>query len=638
MHARPRLLMVTKQNLKQLFNRTLPNSIPRSALTQIFFVGLIVASFLATANRRIDVKLIDLAIACVFLCIFLLGCFLIAEEFLNVTGSFLSRFTLRVGLSTSLLFALGLGLIRLNSKYRDVTWNVDSRLFLSQAYSFISHGNSNSSNSYFGFDIQYHATPSYISAQIYKFFGIDPSIILFLAVPMVTVTAIYFFTKSIFKERGFSQVNSGIGALIVMSISYVTSVSQRDKLLAPLINNEVMLNAQLAIAVVVATTNLHLKSVTGKHSLTILGIVSLWNLKPQYIPFAIVFLLVLTIIRLPDRDLKIVLRTIFPIILTSALAISLIYPLSKSELNPEYSISFVNLSVSDFLKSNMMLASIIPIHLVMIAFQKTQISYRKLLDVYLVIGVFLLCRLMLDVISFEPSFAVLRKMQVLQETKPSGDSDFNQGLILLFILIAVSAVIAFSEIELRLANLQKAVCLLLISLSLFRISFAAPTIARPSINGYEATDLASLRQVLTQAERRIFKPRILVNDFSDPAEDYRRNGSGMYWSSLGIGEFYLSDINTFHFLAPDIKSRLKNTKKFFSTPISDFQINFINSNKIDFIVINKRCTPNWYPDVDKIVSTSGFALIDAKAIKVQKFHNKSIFSNQSLLFGKAPCI
>ena len=638
MHARYRISMVIKQYLGLSLVRSLSKRISKSEQTQIFFFGLIISSFLSTANRKLDVRHLDLVIAGGFFLIFLLGSFLLAQEFFQGMGSTLTRITLSLGLLTSLLFALGLGLIRLTSKFRDVTWNVDSKLFLSQAYSYISHGNSISSNSYSGFDIQYHAVPSYISAQVFKYLEINPGITLFLAVPLVSITAIYFFAKLILIESGLSKTNASLGALVVLSIPYVTSISQREKFLTPLINSELMLNSQLAIAVVAATSALYLKNVRGKYLLTALGFISLWSLKPQYIPFAILSLSILAIIRLPDRKLNKIFRKTYPIILTSAFTITFLYIFSKSELNPEYTINFVRLSSADFLRKNLVVFLILPILFVLQRFQKKPLAHRKIVDLYLVVGVFLICSFLLEIIAFEPSPTTLRKMQVFQPTGPAGDSDFNQGLILLFVLIAIMVTILTSEIELSSSIIRRNICTLLISLFILRILAAVPLMLEPSVNGYEVTNLATLRQVLNQAERRVNMPKILVNDFADPAEGYRRNGSGMYWSSIGIGEFYLSDINTFHFLAPDIENRLKNTKIFFNTPISDFHLKFIESKGIDFIIINKRCTPIWYPGIRQIFANSEFAIIDAKTITRQEFNENGISSTQILHYGVAPCI
>jgi hypothetical protein len=126
----------------------------------------------------------------------------------------------------------------------------------------------------------------------------------------------------------------------------------------------------------------------------------------------------------------------------------------------------------------------------------------------------------------------------------------------------------------------------------------------------------------------------------DPAEEYRRNGSGMYWSSVGIGEFYLSDIKTFHFLAPDVEERLVNTNFFFNSHISDFHSKFIKSAEIDFIVINKRCLPNWFFETRPIFSNSEYALISPESFSPDNYQKNYPKNNNSQVrkFGTSPCM
>ena len=175
---------------------------------------------------------------------------------------------------------------------------------------------------------------------------------------------------------------------------------------------------------------------------------------------------------------------------------------------------------------------------------------------------------------------------------------------------------------------------------MFRVTTSVNVFLDPSNRGYEAVNLASLREVLMQAAKRIEKPKFLVNDFVDPAESYRRNGSGMYWSSLGIGKFYLSDINTFHFLAPDVEERLAKNKYFFNSRISDFHTNLIDSEDIDFVVINKRCIPDWLSETRPIFSNSEFALIAASAFSRDGKLGLRTEDKVSQIkkFGESPCL
>jgi hypothetical protein len=268
------------------------------------------------------------------------------------------------------------------------------------------------------------------------------------------------------------------------------------------------------------------------------------------------------------------------------------------------------------------------------------LTRKRVIQVFLTIGIYLTSALLLDLVKFVPSEITLERMQIFQRTEPGGDSDFNQGLILLFVLVAILFLMLIPTLNIRISIAVKAVCIFLIVSSIFRIMYSVPSFLDPAKSGYEAVNLAPLRQVLAEAEKRTNKPKFLVNDFVDPAEDYRRNGSGMYWSSVGIGQFYLSDINTFHYLAPDVEKRLVNTRFFFNSRISDFHSKFIKSAEIDFIVINKRCLPNWFFETSPIFSNSEYALISPESFSHDNYQKLDSKNNNSQVrnFGNSPCI
>jgi len=614
------------------------NNSTRVKLTDLFFSGILLSTFLAALNRKLDLRILDIIIGLLFPLIYVLGVFIISQRMFQEKTSKLIKGTLLLGFVTNLLIAISLGIVKTLSIYRDLTWNVDSRLFLSQTYSYLRFGNSNNSNSYLGFDIQYHASPSYISAQVFDLFKINPNITLFLAVPSITLVAVYLSSESILRVSGLSRNCANLGALFVLSASYVTSFSQRSKLLTPLINSELMLNAQLAVAVVMATVYIQVRDLPGKHFFLFSSLVSLVGLKPQYIPFAVLSYMLVTVSRADLLGFKSALIKCRQILIISILAIPLMLFLSKSEYGPEYTAKIIPIDWTKFLRENVLLV-IATLFLPLIAKlpNKEKFSWN-LRFLSLITTIYLACSLGLELILFQPSEQILSKMQIFKPTKSAGDSDFNQGLLLVFILIVISLTSLVWKIFSD--SSVKTICVTLISLSILRLFCAVPEFVYPIKEGYEAVNLSQLRQTLVQAEKRVPNPKLLVNDFVDPAENYRRNGSGMYWSSVGIGHFYLSDINTFHYLAPDITQRLEKTKTFFNTPISGFQTKFLQKNHIDFVLVNLRCTPNWIRELRPVYSNESFALLESNS-----FHNRTFRTSdlkrtltQQRNFGLSRCL
>jgi len=607
---------------------------------ELFFTVTVLLTFCSAFNRKLDYRFFDVIITFLFLLSCYLSFLIMLKILREIRGSKLMRTALGLGLFTSALFATSLGFIKLFPSFRDISWNVDSRLFLSQTYSYVQNGNSNDSNSYSEFDIQYHATPSYIAAQVFDYLKVNPDITLFIAIPLLSLLTVYTFAESILRLSGLNKKHAILGAVILVNISYVTSISQRHKAMSPLVNSELMLNSQLAIAVVLATLGIQATNLRGKNLIVLAGLISLVALKPQYVPFAALSLIIIAVINLPTKIMKSILRACLPILINLVLALTFLLYFTSSKTGPRYIAKLDGIDLKVFLRSNLL---IILFALLLILFLKIineSLTRKRVIQVFLTIGIYLISALLLDLLKFVPSGITLERMQIFQPTEPGGDSDFNQGLILLFVLLAIMFMMLIPTLDIRMSIAVKAVCIFLIVSSIFRIMYSVPIFLHPVKNGYEAVNLAPLRQVLAEAEKRTNKPKFLVNDFVDPAEDYRRNGSGMYWSSVGIGQFYLSDIATFHYLAPDVEKRLVNTRFFFNSHISDFHGKFIKSAEIDFIVINKRCLPNWFFETSPIFSNSEYALISPESFSHDNYQKLGSKNNNSQVrkFGTSPCL
>jgi hypothetical protein len=630
--------MLSKENLNVLDVRKRKNNNTHVIMTDLYFSGILFSTFFAALNRKLDLRILDFFIGLLFPLVCILGVCILFQRIRQEKASKLTIGTLVFGLLTNLLIAMSLGLIRTLTFFRDLTWNVDSRLFLSQTYSYLTFGNSNNSNSYSGFDIHYHASPSYISAQVFDLFKINPNITLFIAVPSVALIALYLSSESILRVSGLSRTCANLGALLVLSASFVTTFSQRSKLLAPLINSELMLNAQLAVSVVLATLYFQVRDLPGKYLFLFSSLVSLVGLKPQYIPFAVLSYMLVTFFRAELLSMKTASKEFSKILISSILAVPFVLLLSNSEFGPEYTARLIPIDWANFFRTNILII-IVALILPLIAKLPNKERFGWNLRVlFLITAIYLACSLALELILFEPSQQILNKMQIFKPTKSVGDSDFNQGLLLVFILILISSIsLIWKTIG---ESSIKTICVTLILLSTLRIFCAVPEFVHPTKEGYEAVNLSQLRQTLAQAENRVSNPKLLVNDFVDPAENYRRDGSGMYWSSIGIGHFYLSDIKTFHFLAPDIRLRLEKTKVFFNSPVSSFHIDFLQENDIDFVVVNLRCTPNWLSKIRPVYLNGSYALLETKSFNTRTSEASGLKSTltQTQNFGLSRCL
>lgn len=604
---------------------------PESKLTTHLSKLFILTTFISLIHIRFDISVLGF-ITALLLCSLLIG---LPYRFFNVILKVIQNGKMKGWIISSvsishLIFACSLGIVRQIPKNEDIVWGIDNRMFLSRAYKFFRFGNQEDSLSYFGYDYKYHAMPSYMSAQLDRHLQIPLDMTLFLILPILAYITIFVVVFEISKSYGLTNVESGVISILFCSISYLNSVSQIIRLSNPLISIDTMPNTELAIAVILCAIRLTL--IYGARAftwLTILGF-SLVAIKPQFIPFYWLIVIVIHLL-IPKKISKKLLSLNITACLLS-LFIQVLY--NYGNIQAEYSLTFISPDFLNFLKNN---SIVIGCWICLVALQIVTKS-KSNPKIHLLLCSYLLLRLLFDIMYFNATGPTQKLLKQYLNLEASGDSDFDQGFILLYLAVFLAVIIILSSsIRPELKNLHHAVVIaILFGLAGARLFIIAPALTTPEVYGKEPINLRPLHELLksTRAENPVF----LVNDVSDPTENYRRYGSGMYWSSLGIGQFYLSDIQTGHFLAPDIEKRKRNVTKFFNSEISRWHSSFLKKEGIEYVLINKRCEPSWLNKVKFLSSNEKFVLVAKdEFVNVSSGtieHSKPQFKKS----GIAPCL
>jgi len=604
---------------------------PESELTTQLSKILILTTFVSFIHMRFEIPMLGF-ITVLLLCSLIIG---LAYRYFSIFWAVIQNGKIRgwiiAFISIShLIFACSLGIVRLLPRNEHIVWGIDNRMFLSRAYKFLQFGNQEDSLSYIGFDYKYHAMPSYMSAQLDRYLHIPPDMTLFLILPILTYITIFVVVFEISKSYGLTKLESGVISILICSINYLNSVSQIIKLSNPLISIDTMPNTELAIAVILCAIRLTL--INGARAfiwLTVLGF-SLVAIKPQFIPFYWLIVIVIHLL-IPKKISKKLLYLHVTACLLSLL-IQVLY--NSGNIQAEYSLTLISPDFLNFLKGN---SIVIGSWICLVAVQRVYKSNSNS-KIHFLFCSYLLLRLLFDIMYFNVTGSTQVLLRQYLKLKTSGDSDFDQGFILLYLAIFLAVVIILSmSIRPELKNFHHAVVIvILLGVVGVRLFVMIPALTNPESYGKESVNLRPLHQLLksTRAENPVF----LVNDVSDPTENYRRYGSGMYWSSLGFGQFYLSDIATGHFLAPDIEMRKRNVTKFFNSELSRWHYSFLKKEGIEYVLINKRCEPSWMNKVKFLKSNEKFVLVakDAfvKASNGTTKHRKPQFKKS----GISPCL
>jgi len=602
-----------------------------NVLTTKISKTFILATFVSFIHMRFEIPMLGL-VTVLLLCLLFAG---LGYRYVSIIWSINQNARMKGGVITlisfsHLFFACTLGIVRLVPRNEEIVWGIDNRMFLSRAYKYLHFGNQDESLSYFGFDYKYHAMPSYMSAQLDQYLQIPPSVTLFLILPILIYLTIFIVVFEISRFYGLNEMESGLISILICSFNYLNSITQVNKLLNPLISIDLMPNTGLALAVVICAVRVTVIDITRVSIwLTVVGF-SLVAIKPQFIPFF--WLIVIMVHLLIPKIISKKLIFIYIIAGISSLLMQVMYNLGNTQA--QYSLTLVSPDFVIFLKTN---SFVIAFWTCLAAHQlimKSKINPK----IHILFGVYLMLRLFFDVMFFSSTGSTEKLSKRFLNLGETGDSDFNQGFILLYLAICISLLVNFTRnIQPRFMNSYSGpLTLVLLGVVILRFLTLLPGLINPEVNGREPINLQPLHRLLSTVQ--VKNPLFLVNDVSDPTENYRRFGSGMYWSSIGIGQFYLSDIATGHFLAPDIGERKTNATKFFTSDLSQWHTDFLDKEGIDYILINTRCEPSWINQVNISRINDRFILLSKSTFINGANAITQIIKPQIKKSGIAPCL
>ena len=541
--------------------------------------------------------------------------------------------------------------IRLKENYQYVTWNVDWRQTLAQSYAYSVSASHN--NLYDGFDSSYHSLAALLGSAMPSVFGRSPDILLFLFIPLLCVFSLINFLYVFIQKTKQSLLNFVLASNIVL----LTPLYRFDNFIgfirdypdSFLFDARMMLNSYLAFALVLSAAALRIATNSfGLHSL-IYGttFVSLIFIKPQFIPFVVIFLLITRSFAGNDNSLISQVGNRFSwaremVFLTLSGLLAMFFSRERTTLPiPEPSFSR---DLSIFYQNRILLsffAYFTLIGIVILLLYKIGLHLLAK-GMFLISTIYVALFVAMSLLNFRITYDQAMRWNLLGPGIVSVfDSDLEQGFVIVFVLLIILFSVSITCLSYKPSHSPVqinflSIFVVLVTLIKFGGSFQLYT--NPQF-GYEYLNNSKLVYTLEDTKNLTL---ILVNDFSDPADDYQRYGRGEYLASEGLYNYFIASKAPDSFMAYDFPSRLMQVKRFFNTPLSDYHEKFLEENQISHVLISERCLPVWFRP------QSQFAKKDYVLIARREFTNKSSsfldFSvnssrkSQSKVSGLAKCL
>jgi hypothetical protein len=472
-------------------------------------------------------------------------------------------------------------------------WNIDYRQSYVQSLELERSSEDAISNfTYFGFQSSYHSGHALLAAQIKEIAGLDLDFGLFLFVPLIAFISILFFITAVgrffkFSNNEIMMVN--FTCFFLPTFLFMSADSKPKLIQQNLLGSHLMLNGMLALATIFGIGSISLLRTTKFSQVLVFMYIcqiSLIAIKPQYIPFSMLFFSMLLILK-SHSVAKVIAFALFnfPIILlTSRTSIA---PNFKFEIvAPDRDILLLPFALGIFL---------LVAHLARSDSNKCILREHVVVSFFIAIILFTFVRLLMGILQFQIDVDILSR---LQEFWPWADLsvfdyDLEQGFLILYIWVII--LFTYSLLRaLRLTGLQHRILVLVMTVLVCLSTWSTLQRIIYPINFNEAVATSDLTETL---EITPFNARVLVNDIADPADDFQRAGRGEYLAMGGRVSFYLASSMPDHYLAPDYLQRVKAARTFFQNRITVESVKFLEDNSIDFVLINTRCIPVWMDDI-----------------------------------------
>ena len=173
----------------------------------------------------------------------------------------------------------------------------------------------------------------------------------------------------------------------------------------------------------------------------------------------------------------------------------------------------------------------------------------------------------------------------------AGDKDLAQSLeaARLLVLVAGFGILATSVQAAgawwRRSFELVAAALVLTPIPLLTLGFVHPPAA------YAVAEDEDLRATLAEIPQRA--TLLIANDLADPAQNYVRPLQGMLLTAYAGHAFYVANLRYIHYAEPDAVARLGEVRSFFGAPWSDWHTAWLVRSKITHVLVHDRCRPPW---------------------------------------------
>ena len=563
--------------------------------------------------------------------------------------SFYLRITYLVLLLFYLFVAVQYFLLQLQSKNTHVSWQVDWRHALAQAYSLSRFPDATDNLAYSGFRINYHALASVIAGHITSFTGISPIPILFLFIPILSLTSILAFSLRFASYMGLAVNQIFLVSIVALSvpitqIKYFSKGEVQTMLTNVALDNEVMINAFLALSMSAAVLFLCIDS-QNAHFLAAaisMSLIGLSAAKPQYIPVLLLSIFFLKFLgNTRSKRLALNFDALPALTLLFSFVISLFLAFrDKStgklivEMSPEALISYFNRGV---ILPALTLFGFSCFLILLLFWNRFPRSWIRIL---FPISAYFVLRLFSGFLQFRSDIESMPSPNIIGNVVDTGvDLDTEQGFALLHLVLLVYYTTLFLT---RFGRIQAVTFCLIVSICIvntWKFEQYRQQFLYPLSKGFEAIDNSDLDKILKPLDSRAF---ILVNDLVDPAMNFAHPGRGDYLIINNRVRFFVANLWP-EWQAQDASQRIDILQRFFGTNLSEFHKSLIREWGITHILINFRCTPPWLQNIEFIARNSSFGLIDSRVlIELDESSFDGIvngrFVSQSRNFGLAKCL
>lgn len=473
-------------------------------------------------------------------------------------------------------------------KYK--VWDLDNLFFVSIARSIIVYGNVNYNLGILGEPINYHTAPSFLIASLSQIFYIDPLTIIYLLDGIFALTVVLFGIQLINKLSS-GQLRYRIAFLIALNLPFwqfredirifLPSIWQR-----PSFTFDMMFGSLTGILLLISYGLIIYKSNSNFMILyTVCISLALLEVKPQYFPALIIGTVFSCILQDGFNRKTLVLLALNLLVLFSLFTwrtlsnfenqIPVIYSFTNSELSFSYIRKLMTSSPS--IAAIFLLLALSFFHILELRAAKSLSALKEIKRVLLALMLFFPLTIIVSILQLE----VVEKSTLFRESSDSFNRNDEQ-LLYPFMIVVTSILVGALIYILG----EKSRFLLVYSLAAVAFSLF---IAQLHLSGSKSLeDFADLKETKIAS---LYLPKnqvILTNDFSFPAENFRRNYQG-YLNSLSNSQFYFAMPPVYSF-SNSWPEKFSNSLLFFGSNMSESHLDFLTENRIGSLFYSKRCS------------------------------------------------